>query len=657
MSLIRIIFSFFSFLLIFSSLQADTGTIVVSYQTNNEGHELDRIRFWLINDQHERSLYPKKDEFVSNSHTPNERTVVIPRLPEGHYTVHFLIPNTEAEFEEPLPRSVALHAGDVVKIEQTIRHKNLISEAEKTTIEIAQQSMFYPPNSPMPLPDSYPPSPPPARVSVTTKFNVKWKLIQQGVPVYAAKGSIANLAVQPGKNYSILAEEIPGYTLYTNPTIPFNLSPGQNLNIEFNYQRDAGILILQGTVPQQIKELLITIYPEDNPNQAPIRESIIPLEGKVNWESPLPTGNYVISYTVPKSSVPIENQDFSIEKGERQSLKPPSFTTKGHLQIKSDSPYALYTLLSEGGALIGQGKGYLYTFKDLSEGNYILEFSSSDTSVEPVYSNEQVHVSNNQTTEINISYKKSDAGEKQPTVLERKANPVKTVHPIATQDLKDKLVEVPTGIAIIGDPFTDEKENERPAKEVNIPSFFIGIYEVTNAQYADWLNAAIKTHKAVLGDPLKPGYILDEKGNVLCKTLDGHPQSQLTIQRRVNVITIIPIPGKENYPVILVTWFGAQAYCQDKGLRLPSEAEWEKAAGMSLPKGSEAPIRYEYGFGQDTIDRTWANYRDNGFRKQSAQVFTTSVGFYNGINTLPIRVTDPRLFSRMMQEALRELMT
>ena len=101
----------------------------------------------------------------------------------------------------------------------------------------------------------------------------------------------------------------------------------------------------------------------------------------------------------------------------------------------------------------------------------------------------------------------------------------------------------------------------------------------------------------------------------------------------------MPIPGKENYPVIEVTWYGAQAYCQDKGCRLPTESEWEKAAGMSLPKENEKGIRFKYGFGQDTIDRTWANYRENE-RSAAVQVLTTPVGFYNGVNTLPLTADD-----------------
>lgn len=96
----------------------------MTYHTDEEATRLDRIRFWLINEQQERTLYPKKDEYVSNIHTPNERMAVITHLPAGNYQIEFLVPNTDAAFEEIPPRKIDLAQGMVVKFEQAIRLRN-----------------------------------------------------------------------------------------------------------------------------------------------------------------------------------------------------------------------------------------------------------------------------------------------------------------------------------------------------------------------------------------------------------------------------------------------------------------------------------------------------------------------------------------------------
>ncbi len=115
---------------------------------------------------------------------------------------------------------------------------------------------------------------------------------------------------------------------------------------------------------------------------------------------------------------------------------------------------------------------------------------------------------------------------------------------------------------------------EKPVHKVTVKSFYIGKYEVTNAQYAKFLN---------------------EKGNEFegnCTWLDID-YTYCEIEEKDG--KFVPIKGRENRPVRSVTYFGAKAYCEWVGGRLPTEAEWEYAAlGGNKSKnyvyaGSNAP--------------------------------------------------------------------
>jgi formylglycine-generating enzyme required for sulfatase activity len=137
------------------------------------------------------------------------------------------------------------------------------------------------------------------------------------------------------------------------------------------------------------------------------------------------------------------------------------------------------------------------------------------------------------------------------------------------------LVYVPEGTFLMGSAWPDPNanEDEAPQHEVYLDSFWIDRTEVTNAMYADFLNA--RGGNRVGGDIT---WLDADAAEVRI-----HPRGD---RWEADV-------GYEDHPVVYVTWYGARAYCDWAGRRLPTEAEWEKAArgteGQLYPWGNEPP--------------------------------------------------------------------
>ena len=134
----------------------------------------------------------------------------------------------------------------------------------------------------------------------------------------------------------------------------------------------------------------------------------------------------------------------------------------------------------------------------------------------------------------------------------------------------DDMVWVPAGPFIMGSDIG--RPDERPPHEVRLSAFFIDRTEVTVSDYARFL-----THL---------GTLTGCEGHLCADVHAENPQSFL----EETPSGYRALPGYETFPITWVSWYGADAYCRAAGKRLPTEAEWEKAArgvdGRAYPWGN-----------------------------------------------------------------------
>ncbi len=165
------------------------------------------------------------------------------------------------------------------------------------------------------------------------------------------------------------------------------------------------------------------------------------------------------------------------------------------------------------------------------------------------------------------------------------------------------MVLIPAGEFYMGADNDQALEDEYPKHKVKLDAFYMDITEVTNAQFKKFVDATgyitmaeRKPDWEALKNSLPPGAdkphdSLLVAASLVFKQTDGpvdlndfnqwwiwevganwkHPQGLGS-----------SIAGKENYPVVHISWDDAMAYCKWAGKRLPTEAEWEYAARGGL---------------------------------------------------------------------------
>jgi len=198
--------------------------------------------------------------------------------------------------------------------------------------------------------------------------------------------------------------------------------------------------------------------------------------------------------------------------------------------------------------------------------------------------------------------------------------------------------------------------NELPLHDVTLSAYQIGKYEVTNGQYCDVLNWALPRGylENDSGGAYTGGFV-HASGQILLKVSSTYCQISYTDG------TFVSESGQgssmENHPVVEVTWFGCVAFCNwlsekegltpcydlstweltvpfPNGYRLPTEAEWERAAAWG-------DKHWIYGFMSDTLNgKARCNYFDDdpdwvNPLALPAYPYTSLVSWFDGANVSP----------------------
>lgn len=168
--------------------------------------------------------------------------------------------------------------------------------------------------------------------------------------------------------------------------------------------------------------------------------------------------------------------------------------------------------------------------------------------------------------------------------------------------------------------------------ETNVDyNYEIMVTDVTTTQFAAYLNQALSEGEVKITENQLVGYYPGDEFHAHEHELEikagdwPHiPLDDPGLRLDFDGAAFTPMSGYENHPMTMVTWFGARAYCDFHGYRLPSEVEWEKAArgsdGRPFPWGDEIQAgNANYYSSHDVFEKIIGGLGD-----------TTPVGFYDG---------------------------
>lgn len=170
----------------------------------------------------------------------------------------------------------------------------------------------------------------------------------------------------------------------------------------------------------------------------------------------------------------------------------------------------------------------------------------------------------------------------------------------------EQMVQIPAGEFELGNDSMDALDNERPAHRIYLDSYWIDRYPVTCGEYQVFMEAG--------------GYQNPEWWSV--EGWEWLQTEQVTQPLYWNSGT------SNNHPVYGVSWYEAEAYSRFVGKRLPTEAEWEKAASWD----AKANRHRTYPWGEDTPTLQHCNY--DGLKTTPVNAYPKGQSAYGLYDTL-----------------------
>jgi formylglycine-generating enzyme len=216
--------------------------------------------------------------------------------------------------------------------------------------------------------------------------------------------------------------------------------------------------------------------------------------------------------------------------------------------------------------------------------------------------------------------------------------------------IKEGMVLIKAGQFLMGGDSIWGKPDEFPRHQVRVSAFYMDMHEVTNAQFATFIKATgyvttaeRKPDWEELKKQVPPGTPKPDDSVLVAASLVFSPPNHPVSLSDASVWwkwvagadwrhpsgPTSSIEGKDNHPVVQVSWEDATAYANWSGKRLPTEAEWEFAARGSMSSGI-------YPWGNEPINK--GNLKANSWQGHFPDLNIETDHFYR---TAPVMTFPP----------------